>query len=152
MWERILAFAVLMGSGLLAGEILAVAVAVVPSEGKLPPLAYAQWHTTFSRHMDRFTPYLAMSTVVLGAALCFTSPPGPIRALFVVGTFAIVVVGVISQTGNVPLNRRLSLAGPDTPTAEIEKVRKRWRELHFGRTVAAILSLAAFAAAHTIIG
>jgi hypothetical protein len=52
----------------------------------------------------------------------------------------------------VPLNHKLSLAGPDTPPAEIEKVRDLWRQLHYGRTAAAILAAAAFAAAHTIAG
>ena len=152
MGETILTWLLLVGSGLLMGGIVVVAVAVVPAEGTLPPHDYARWHTSFARHMDRFIPAVAVATLLIGTSLVFLHGQGPGRGLLAAGGLLIVLIAVISEMGNRPLNRQLAAAGPDTSPAEIERVRARWRRLHLYRTAAALLSHAAFAAAVSLAG
>ena len=140
MWKSILTLLSLVGSGLVAGGIAAVATAVVPAEGTLPPREYAQWHTPFAHHMDRYIPVVAVSTVLIGIVLAFLHKGRRERALVMAGALLIVLIAVISETGNVPLNRQIAAWGPETPLAETERVRERWRRLHLYRTVAALLS------------
>jgi uncharacterized membrane protein len=149
MWRSLLTFLALVGSGVVAGGIVAVAMAVVPAEGTLPPREYARWHTPFARHMDRYIPFVAVATVLIGIGLAFLYTGGRERVLVVAGALLIVLIAVISETGNVPLNREIAAWGPETQVAETERVRDRWRRLHLYRTAAALLSLSAFAAAAT---
>jgi uncharacterized membrane protein len=149
MWKSVLTLLSLVGSGLVAGGIVAVAMAVVPAEGTLPAREYAQWHTPFAHHMDRYIPVVAVATILIGIGLAFLHTGWRERGLVLAGALLIVSIAVISETGNVPMNREIAAWGPETPLAETQRVRERWRRLHVYRTVAALLSQAAFAAAAT---
>jgi uncharacterized membrane protein len=150
MWERILAYVATIGSGLVAGEILAIAAAVMPAARTVPVQTYVRWHMSFAHHIDLYIPKVAVTTILAGAGLAYLQAwPG--RILAVAGTVFMVLVAVISEAGNQPLNRKLAALGPETPAVEAERFLDRWRQVHHYRTVSILLSLAAFAAAATFV-
>jgi hypothetical protein len=56
-------------------------------------------------------------------------------------------VGVISELGNVPINRTIHGWQPDNPPARVPRALERWARLHLLRTVAGVLALLSFAVA-----
>ena len=142
----VLTVVLLVSSGIFAGGLVMVAAAIVPTFRALPANTYVKVHQTLSRYVDRFMPLTALLTILVGLALTRLHT-GATRALLVAGVLLTIAVAVISQFGNVPLNRKVRSWNPEAPPAETSHLRERWRRLHLLRTFAGVLALAAFAVA-----
>ena len=142
----VLTVVLLASSGIFAGGLVMVAGAIVPTFRALPATAYVQLHQTLSRYVDRFMPATALLTIVVGLALTWLHT-GTVRALLAAGVLLNVAVAIISQFGNVPLNRKVRSWNPEAPPAGTSDLVKRWRLLHLLRTLAGVLALALFAVA-----
>jgi uncharacterized membrane protein len=142
----VLTVVLLASSGIFAGGLVMVAGAIVPTFRALPPTAYVQLHQTLSRYVDRFMPATALLTIVVGLALTWLNT-GTVRVLLAAGVLLNVAVAIISQFGNVPLNRKVRSWNPEAPPTGTSDLVKRWRRLHLLRTLAGVLALGVFAVA-----
>ncbi len=142
----ILTVVLLASTGIFAGGLVMVAAAIVPTFRELPPRAYVQLHQTLSHYVDRFMPATVLLSIVVGLALTWLQT-GAVRALLLVGVFLAIAVAVISQFGNVPLNRKVRSWNPEAPPPETRDLVERWRRLHLLRTCAGVLAMGFFVVA-----
>ncbi len=142
----ILTVVLLASTGIFAGGLVMVAAAIVPTFRALPPRAYVQLHQTLSHYVDRFMPATVLLSIVVGLALTWLET-GAVRALLLVGVFLAIAVAIISQFGNVPLNRKVRSWNPEAPPPETRDVVERWRRLHLLRTCAGVLAMGLFVVA-----
>jgi len=142
----ILTMVLLASSGIFAGGLVMVAAAIVPTFRALPPRAYVQLHQTLSHYVDRFMPATVLLSIVVGLALSWLQT-GAVRALLLVGVLLAIAVAVISQFGNVPLNRKVRSWNPEAPPPETRDLVERWSRLHLLRTCAGVLAMGLFVVA-----
>lgn len=143
----ILGIVVLLGSGLVAGVLFAVALSVMPALIAMPADRYVEARQLLGRNYDPTMPILVGTSTVLDVALAVLARTGSARALFAVSALLLLGVSVVSQTRNVPINRRLGKLDPDAIPREWDDPRLRWRNWHLVRTGFALLALAGNAAA-----
>jgi uncharacterized membrane protein len=137
----------LLTSGILAGGLVLVAAALVPTFRALPATASVRLHQTIDAHINRYiTPDTAF-TILLGLILIVARDGRTPRLLLAAGVLLCIAVTVISVTQNVPLNRRIQEWSSDQPPPEFRAVHERWARSHLVRTIAGVLALTAFAAA-----
>jgi Domain of unknown function (DUF1772) len=143
----ILTIAVLITSGLLAGGMVLVAAALVPTFRMLPTPASVQLHQTIDRYINRYiTPDTAF-TIVLSVLLVALSDGTTERVLVGIGGLLCVVVTLISVRSNVPINKAIGRWQLDALPADARGVHRKWARSHIARTVAGVLALLSFAAA-----
>jgi uncharacterized membrane protein len=143
----VLSVTVLVGSGIVAGVLFAVALSVVPAFLAMPPDRYVQTHKLVGRYFDRVMPPLVITCTVVDVVLAASSAASSARSLFGVAAALQVGVSLVSQFGNVPINRTVKRLSPaDIPSGWVDP-RPRWRAWHLARTSLAVLAIAANACA-----
>ncbi len=152
MWNSTLTVVVLTSIGVFAGGLLMVAAAVVPAFRAASPPVYIRMHQLLDHYIDRYMPYTAFFTALCGVALVFLRTEAPARALVAAGVLLTLTVSVISQFGNVPLNKRVHAWRPEAPPPldELTGLLSQWRRLHLARVTAGMLALLSFASASVI--
>lgn len=146
MLEQVLVVVVLLGNGLVAGVLFAVALSVMPALIALPADRYVQTHKLLGRYYDRVMPFIVLSAVVGDIVLALRSAP-PGRTGFAVAAALLVGVMVVSQTRNVPINNRVKRLDPAAMPADWDDPRLAWRNWNLLRTAFAVLALVANATA-----
>lgn len=147
MFEPILATLAIFGSGMTAGVLFSVALAVVPAFLLATPELYIEMHKLIGRNFDRIMPPTVVTWTGLDVVLATRAGSGSAQVLFALAAAFGVVVALVSQLGNVPINRVVK-ATPAGPVAgDWDDPRHRWRAFHLVRTVSAVLGFAATAAA-----
>ncbi|MEU5210199.1 DUF1772 domain-containing protein [Streptomyces sp. NPDC020742] len=141
----LLSIAVLVGCGVVAGVLFAVALSVVPAFLAMPPADYVRVHQLVGRHFDKVMPPLVLCSVAADIALAV--PASGARGLYLTGALLLAGVSVVSQFGNVPINRRVKALTPTRLPADWQDLRPRWRTLHLLRTALALLAALANACA-----
>lgn len=147
----VLSVLVLVGSGLLAGVLFAVALSVVPAFLAMPPAGYVEVHQLIGRHFDRVMPPLVLTCTAADLVLAF-SAGSQYRALFAVAAGLQAGVSAISQFGNVPINRSVKRLSPSNLPADWHDPRRRWRAWHLARTCLALLACLANVCAVVLAG
>jgi uncharacterized membrane protein len=145
--ESALGFLVVVGSGLTAGVLFSVALSVVPAFLAVPPDRYIEMHKLVGRRYDHVMPPMVATWTVLDLVLAAGADTDRGRLLF--GTAAVLGCGVavVSQLGNVPINRRVKrMPAGEVPAGWLDP-RHRWRVLNLLRTYLAVLALTANAGA-----
>ncbi|WP_256334933.1 DUF1772 domain-containing protein [Lentzea albidocapillata] len=141
MREALSVFA-LVGTGVVAGVMFAVAISVVPALLRMTPEVYVQTHKLLGRHYDRVMPFVVVGSAVAELLLVLDSGTTWRRAWFIAGAVLMLGVAVVSQTGNVPINRRVkALPAGDVPD-DWDDPRGAWRHWHRLRTGFALCALA----------
>ncbi|MBO0866946.1 MAG: DUF1772 domain-containing protein [Micromonosporaceae bacterium] len=135
--------ALLVLSGVTAGVLFAVALSVVPAFLALEPAQYVQTHQLVGRRFDRVMPPAVLSSVLLATGLAAATG----QPLYGLGAALSLGVSLVSQFGNVPINRRVKKLDPSAIPADWSDPRLRWRRWHHLRTSSALLALLANAAA-----
>jgi hypothetical protein len=139
----VLSAVALAGSGLTAGVLLAVAVSLVPVFLALSPAHYVRAHKVAGRYFDRFMPPTVLITVLVDVVLAVRTG----GALFAVAAVALAGVSVVSQFGNVPVNRVVKALPDGEVPGDWHDPRRRWQRLHWCRTgfaaAALLLTIAA---------
>jgi uncharacterized membrane protein len=138
--EQWLGVAVLVGSGTTAGVLFSVALSVVPAFIGLPAERYVEVHKLIGRRYDRIMPPMVLTCVVLDAILAARAT-GSARSLFVTAALLGAGVSLVSQLGNVPINRRVKRLPAGPVPADWSDPRARWRALNLLRTAFAVLGL-----------
>lgn len=146
-----LAVLVVTTSGVVAGVLFAVALAVLPALFAMPTDRYVYTHKLVGRHWDPTMPIIVLSSAVLDILLAILGPAGPPRTLFIVGVVLLIGVSVVSHYCNVPINRRVKVVDPDDIPADWRDPRPLWRRWHLLRTALAVLAVAVNAAALTVL-
>ncbi|HEX6872574.1 MAG TPA: DUF1772 domain-containing protein [Micromonosporaceae bacterium] len=138
---RALSVAVLLGSGLTAGVLFAVALSMVPALMAMPPGRYIYAHRLLGRNWDPTMPVVVLSSTLLDVALAVLAPGGAARALFIVAAVCLVAVSGVSHLANVPINKRTRAVDPDNVPADWVDPRPVWRSWHLLRTALALIAL-----------
>ncbi|TYB39276.1 DUF1772 domain-containing protein [Micromonospora sp. AP08] len=139
---------VLVGTGLVAGVLFAVALSVVPALLAMPADRYVWAHTLLGRRYDRVMPFVTAAAVLAAVVLAVRADDARHTALYVAAAVCMVGVAAVSQGGNVPINRRVKQTRPEDVGPEWDDPRRRWRGWHLLRTGLALTAclLAAVAA------
>lgn len=135
--RELLTVLVLMGSGLTAGVMSCVALSLVPGFRALPYEDYVESHIVFGKHFDKVMPPVVVLTALGMAALLAVAGPVPLN---VTALACQCTVSLVSQLGNVPINRRVK--SRQCPAEE--DPRPEWRRWHFVRLAASLAALALF--------
>jgi uncharacterized membrane protein len=152
--SSILVLLAILGTGLIAGTFFVFSVAIMSALRKLPPnKAMAAMQSINVVIQNSIFLGVFMGTAVVSLVLGITAvmdrtTPGSYyllagAALYVIGSFSLTIVF------NVPLNNRLDAADPTTASGHDvwSNYLTNWTNWNHVRTVASILSTAAFALA-----
>jgi|SRR5690349_2318666 uncharacterized membrane protein len=140
MLQQSLGVLVLVGSGLVAGVLFAVALSVLPGLFAMPPDRYVYAHRLLGRNWDPTMPVVVLTSTVLDIVLAVVSG-GAARQLFAGCALLLVGVSVVSHFCNVPLNRQVKALDPDRMPGDWQDPRPLWRRWHLLRTGLAVLAL-----------
>ncbi|GAA3501767.1 DUF1772 domain-containing protein [Streptomyces prasinosporus] len=143
---EVLSVLVLLGTGLVAGVLFAVAVSVMPALIAMPPDRYVSTHKLLGRHYDRIMPFIVTGSTAIDAALAIRGS-GTGRTLFAAAALCMAGVAVVSQTRNVPINNRVKRTEPGDIGPDWQDPRTRWRDWHLVRTCCAVAGCTLSAAA-----
>lgn len=140
--EGILGVAALVGSGVTAGVLFAVALSVLPALFAMETGTYVYAHKLLGRNWDPTMPVIVLSSTLVTAVLAVVGD-GAARALFAVAAVLLLGVSGVSHLCNVPINRRVkAITDPREIPADWEDPRPLWRRWHYLRTTLAVVALA----------
>lgn len=112
--------------GLLAGGLLLVSVSLIPLFVTLPPEQFVFTHKTLDRHMHPYMPSLSALALVMMLAELWLG----LQLRQLVGTLiaigCIVIVALISELINVPLNRKIAHWSPAIPDNQLQHWKRMW--------------------------
>ncbi|MFE9770442.1 anthrone oxygenase family protein [Streptomyces sp. NPDC005931] len=146
---EVLGVAALIGSGLTAGVLFAVALSVLPALFAMETGTYVYAHRLLGRNWDPTMPVIVLSSTLADTVLAVVAD-GAARTLFAAAAVLLLGVSGVSHLCNVPINRRVkSITDPAAIPADWEDPRPLWRRYHYLRTTLAVLALALNAAALT---
>ncbi|MEU7024542.1 DUF1772 domain-containing protein [Streptomyces sp. NPDC046203] len=143
---EVLSVLVLLGTGLVAGVLFAVAVSVMPALIAMPPERYVSTHKLLGRHYDRIMPFVVTGSTLIDVAFAIRAT-GAERLLFAVAALCMAGVAVVSQTRNVPINNRVKRTEPGDLGPGWQDPRIQWRDWHLVRTCCAMAGCALSATA-----
>jgi uncharacterized membrane protein len=137
---------VLLGSGVTAGVLFAVALSVLPALSRMPADRYVYTHQLIGRYWDPTMPVIVLGSTFADVALAVVLP-WPAAEMYGLGAVLLLAVSVVSHFCNVPLNRTVKVLDPDRIPPGWRDPRPVWRRWHRLRTVLALLALAVNASA-----
>jgi uncharacterized membrane protein len=146
---EVLGVVALVGSGVAAGVLFAVALSIVPALSVMDTGTFVYAHKLLGRYWDPTMPVIVLTSTLADGVLAVTVTGGW-RPLF--ATAAVLLLGVsgVSHLCNVPINRRVSaITDPSALPPDWEDPRPLWRRYHHLRTALALVALALNAAAVT---
>ncbi|GAA3732075.1 putative membrane protein [Spinactinospora alkalitolerans] len=143
MVHNALSLVSVLGTGIVAGVFFAVAVSVLPALAAMEPGRYIVTHRALGKGYHPHMPLIVTVALLADATLVFLAPVPAARLLFAVAGVCLVGVQVVSQFGNVPINRRVGRTPTDPVPEEWDDPRPLWRRWHTLRTVFAVLALLA---------
>ncbi|MFI6390002.1 anthrone oxygenase family protein [Nonomuraea sp. NPDC050540] len=144
---HILTAAVLVTSGIAAGVLFAHAVGVWPALQAMTPERYVAAHKLLGRAYDPMMPIIVGTSTLLDVSLAFITESSLTQNLFIASAVCLVGVGAVSQTRNVPINRRVKSLDPQAIPADWKDPRSAWGKWNMVRTTFAVLALVGNAAA-----
>lgn len=140
MITDVLRVLVLLGSGVTAGVLFAVALSVLPALSVMPADRYLYAHQLIGQYWDPTMPIIVLSSTVADLVLT-VMVPAPGAWLYAAGGALLLGVSVVSHFCNVPINRTVKVLDPDRIPAGWRDPRPLWRRWHRLRTVLALLAL-----------
>ncbi|MFJ6410462.1 DUF1772 domain-containing protein [Streptomyces hydrogenans] len=151
MFTQILGGVTLLGTGLVAGVFFAVAVSVLPTLFALKPDDYVVTHQLLGKGYHPYMPIIVTAALLADVALVVTAPTTGLRLLFAGSALLLVGVQVVSQFGNVPINKVVATMRPGALGADWPDPRPRWRQWHVLRTSCAFGALGLTSAAAVLL-
>ncbi|WP_433261217.1 DUF1772 domain-containing protein [Actinosynnema sp. CS-041913] len=140
MLVELLEVVAVVGSGVTAGVLFAVALAVLPALIAMPAEQYVHAHRLIGRHWDPTMPVIVLTTAVADVLLAVLAPSS--AGLFAIAAALVLGVSVVSHFCNVPINRAVHGFAVDGLPEGWQDPRPRWRRWHLLRTVLAVLAVA----------
>lgn len=151
MAVQLLSITSLVGTGILAGVLVAVAVSVLPALFALPASRYVETHQLLGKGYHPTMPLITAVALVCDLALAAIAPSGPSRVLYLGAAVLLFGVGLVSQFRNVPLNRAVNRLRPDALPDDWEDPRPPWRSWHMVRTWFSLCALVLTSAAAVLL-
>ncbi|WP_406379398.1 DUF1772 domain-containing protein [Streptomyces sp. NBC_01618] len=140
--EELLGVAALLGSGITAGVLFAVALSVLPALFAMPTGTYVYAHQLLGRNWDPTMPVIVLGTTLLDGVLAAMTG-GSTRVLLALAAVLMLGVSAVSHLANVPINRRVKeIEDPTVLPAGWQDPRPLWRRWHLLRTALALIVLA----------
>jgi predicted lysophospholipase L1 biosynthesis ABC-type transport system permease subunit len=127
---------------MMAGGLVIVMAAVVPTFRRLPDRLAVRLHREVDRYVDVPLPIFTIVTFATAVGLlALGSATATGTALLAVAVGGALVVALSSHFVNRPMNQRLRAWGDGSPPADYPALRRRWDAAHALRTVAGLTSL-----------
>ncbi|CAN5894439.1 DUF1772 domain-containing protein [soil metagenome] len=139
--SKMIRFANLFLTGLLAGNELGSSAALHPALEKLDPPERIRAEQAVTRRYAAIMPFWMSSTLIscLAALVAARGSAGFRRTLTGTACFAVMLAS--TRLGNVPINDRVLELSPEEDQAEFARLRERWDQLH---TLRVALNLVGF--------
>ncbi|WP_370415375.1 DUF1772 domain-containing protein [Streptomyces fradiae] len=148
---EVLAVVAVLGSGVTAGVLFAVALSVLPALFAMETGTYVHAHQLLGRNWDPTMPVIVLSSTLADGVLAVAAD-GAARPLFAAGAVLLLGVSGVSHLCNVPINRRVkAITDPAVIPPDWEDPRPLWRRFHYLRTALALVALILNGAALTAI-
>jgi len=134
-------------AALMAGGLLIVQVAIVPSIHRLPTTDGARLHVFVDSYIDYSLPAFTLLTAATGAGFLAGNDglSGGDQRLVMIGVAATLMVAAISHYRNRRLNLRLRSWQLELPPTAYRALRRSWDRWHVVRTAFGLLALVCFA-------
>jgi uncharacterized membrane protein len=135
-----------MLAAMMAGGLLMVQLAVIPTFHRLPDELGARFHVAVDRYIEYSLPAFTVLTAASAVAVLLVRDdlPGTQAVLVAVGLVATIAVALISHLCNRPLNVELRTWPMDALPARYQTLRSRWDRFHVMRTMAGLVALVCF--------
>jgi uncharacterized membrane protein len=130
----LLGIVVVVGTGIVAGVLFAVALSVVPALAAMPADRYVWTHKLLGRRYDRVMPWITLASITAAVVLAARSAELSRALPYGVVVVCMVGVAIVSQGGNVPINNRVKRTRPEEIGPDWPDPRARWRSWHLLRT------------------
>ncbi|MCA2228512.1 anthrone oxygenase family protein [Nonomuraea aurantiaca] len=140
MITDLLSIAALVGSGVVAGVLFAVALSVLPALFAMPADRYVYTHQLVGRRWDPTMPIIVLSSMTIDVVLAVLTRAEP-AVLFATAAVLLLGVSVVSHFCNVPINRVVKSLDPDEVPPGWRDPRPLWRRWHLLRTALALLGV-----------
>lgn len=128
-----------VGSGIVAGVLFAVALSLVPAMSAMPPDRYVYTHQLLGRNWDPTMPIIVLGSAVIDGVLGLAA--GRDRAVYLAAGLLLIAVSVVSHFCNVPINRRVKSLDASRIPDDWRDPRPLWRRWHLLRTALAVAAL-----------
>lgn len=151
MAVTVLSAAFLLLTGILAGTLFTVEVAMVPALGALPPERWVQVHLLLDRRFDPLMPRINKVSLVICFALVILADGFGAKLAFAIGGICTVGVALVSEFFNVRMNRHISGWDPQAPPPGWHGLRTRWASFNRVRTLIAVAGFASTIAGAALI-
>lgn len=151
MYVPVLSVLVMLTSGVIAGVFFDVALAMVPAFMVMTPGTFIYTNNTIGKGYHPTMPIVCSATVLVDLALVFLGH-GASRFLFLAATVLVAGTMVVSEFGNMRINRILLKIDPANVPPGWHDPRAEWRALHLLRTALAVLAVAANGTAVALAG
>jgi len=135
-FEDVLRFINLLCSGVAAGILVVVMIAVMPVLMSFPPNIVVRFKKTFDPAVDRINPPFILLSMITGVLLIFIGDPTSTQRIFtIIGIVGSIGVAATSMGVNMRINRTMGTWDADNPPAEFQPLITRWLAVHRIRTL-----------------
>ena len=141
--HKIVQFAAVTMTGLLAGNELGTLIWFHPAVKRLPLSAQIEAEQTLSGRLGQIMPFYMTGALATASAAAVDRRGEQGFGLAAAAAAASALMLGITLVGNVPLNERTGAYPKSGDVAGWQEIRRRWERLHTARV---LLDLAAFAA------
>jgi uncharacterized membrane protein len=140
-FEDVLRFINLLCSGVAAGILIVVAIAVMPTLMTFPPSTVVRFKAKFDPAVDRINPPFILFSMIAGVLLLFIGDPTSTQVIFtIIGIVGSIGVAVTSLGVNMRINRTMASWNADAPPPEFQPLITRWIGVHRIRTLSGTLA------------
>nr|WP_042191260.1 DUF1772 domain-containing protein [Kibdelosporangium sp. MJ126-NF4]CEL19951.1 hypothetical protein [Kibdelosporangium sp. MJ126-NF4]CTQ97175.1 hypothetical protein [Kibdelosporangium sp. MJ126-NF4] len=110
MLATVLAGISLFGCGIQAGALFMFHMGVLPTYKKVDIPTWMRIHVSMDRSIERFMPFLNLTTGVATLALLFMSDSAESVVLRIAGLCCNIALALLSELVNVPINKKVKKA------------------------------------------
>lgn len=146
--QSILSVWVLAAAGIQLGTLWIMKLSILPMLNSLPYDRYVNVCQLIDMHV--FHPIAVWNGVIaagIGIGAATIAPTPAVSVMFVLGSIAMLVVGITSEGFNRPIWRQIEKWSPQRTVAEWDRKRSNWHLAHEIRTYGAIAAVVAYVAA-----
>ena len=134
----LLALLNILSAGLFIGAIMEVAIADIPLFAELSRETFIIVHRGIDRNKHPFMPAYNVTAVITALGeLLFYRTFWEVLCI-VVGVVSFLFVGIISETINVPLNRKMHAWSPEAGGEDVLVMRDKWIRAHYLRAAGGV--------------
>jgi hypothetical protein len=137
VWSTLLTATSLIGSGIQAGALLMFYYGVCPTFRAVDVPLWMRMHVSMDHNIERYMPFLNLTTGGTSLVLLFFSQDGVTRGLRIAALVCNIALALMSEVVNVPINKILarqlpvlahgaSPAHDDPEIVRLGAMRERW--------------------------